>query len=201
MTHLSPQEIVDHTEGTLDPERVAHVTACTECRKEADRLQFVLLQAGVVEVPEPSPLFWEYLSSRVTAAVAGEETEPAPSWSRWRDWSVGRFTAAVTTVAVVLAVVVGLSMLRYSRTGVEVVSDAVGNGGAVDLADTDLGSSDESDWTLLVTMADAVDWQDSDTDGLLVGRQAIDGAVFQLSDGERRELVRLLEAEWESGSR
>ena len=51
MTHLSPQELVDHTEGTLDPELVAHVTACTECRKEADRLQFVLLQAGVVEVP------------------------------------------------------------------------------------------------------------------------------------------------------
>lgn len=199
MIHLTPQELVDLTEGTLDPDRLAHVTACAECREEADRLQVVLLAASEVEVPEPSPLFWDHLSSRVGAAVAAQDIEPIRSLSRWRDWSVGRFTAAVTTVTVVLAVAVGLSMLRGSRTGVEVVSDSAGNDGAVEL-DTGLGASDESDWTLLTTMADAIDWQDSDTDGLLVGRQAIDGAVFLLSDNERRELVRLLEAELESGS-
>ena len=200
MTHLSQQELVDLTEGTLDPERVAHVEACAECCEEADALQVVLLQVSEVEVPEPSPLFWDHLSSRVTAAVAAPETQPSRlPW--WRDWSVGRLTAAITTATVVLAVVVGLSMLRDPPGRVEVVSDSVGNGGAVELTDPRRGATDEVDWTLLLAMADAVDWQDSDTDGLLVGRQAIDGAVLQLSDDERRELVQLLQAELQGGDR
>ena len=44
-------------------------------------------------------------------------------------------------------------------------------------------------------MVEAIEWEDGDPDAPFVDRQTIDGALLQLSADERRELVRLLEAE------
>src|SRR5213594_321234 len=59
-----------------------------------------------VDVPEPSPLFWDHLSQRVREAVANEPP-PAPGWMNRLNvaWAAGVFGAVAI---VVLAVVVTL---------------------------------------------------------------------------------------------
>ena len=66
------------------------------------------------------------------------------------------------------------------------------------LSTTDVGTTQvdaESDWALVLTMVEAIEWEDGDPDAPFVDRQTIDGALLQLSADERRELVWLLEAE------
>lgn len=201
MKHLSPQEFVDLAEGALAPERGKHVETCLECREQADALAAVEREAREVEVPEPSPLFWDHLSRRVRDAVASDEDAA----STWRHaWNAWHLPTAVTTATLILAVVVGAWMLRGpaplgERRGAgndEVVPGVVaGEGLPVATADASPDLTEEPEWTLLLAMVDAVEWADTDTDGLLLDRQAIDGVVFQLSADERREVARLLEAE------
>ena len=208
MTHLSPQEFVDLAEGGLTPGRASHLDGCARCRDEADVLRAVMNDAQEVEVPEPSPLFWEHLSRRVSDAVTLPGTPTARAAVGWSGWHVGHLMTAVTTATVVLAVVVGVSMLRDAgdagndATG-GVVTDGANAGAGTDgttdaLGATDVGTTQvdaESDWALVLTIVEAVEWEDSDPDALFVDRRTIDVALLQLSADERRELVRLLEAE------
>ena len=205
MTHLRPQEFVDFAEGGLGPDRDSHLDGCARCREEADVLRAVMGNAQEVEVPEPSPLFWEHLSRLVSDAVALSDKPNARLALGWRGWHVGYLTTAVTTATVVVAVVVGFSMLRDAgndATG-DLVTDgansgAVTNGTSVAVGVTDVGTTQvdaESDWALVLAMVEAVEWQDSDPDALFVDRQTIDVALLQLSADERRELARLLEVE------
>ena len=207
MKHLSPQEFVDLAEGALAPERGKHVATCLECREQAEALAAVRREAREVEVPEPSPLFWDHLSRRVRDAVASD-ADAAPAWRH--AWSAWHLPTAVTTATLMLAVVVGGWMLRGpaplgERRGTgndEVVPGVVaGEALPVATADASLDLTDEPEWTLLLAMVDAVEWDDTDMDGLLLDRQAIDGVVFQLSAAERREVARLLEAELRGAGR
>src|SRR5437763_6083576 len=114
MTHLSESEFVDLMEdnAALDSRRAAHVETCAACREQADALRGMLRQAGSVEVPEPSPLFWEHLSNRVRSGVAAEEAEAAAyaarsGWSSWR----GRLVPLAVAAALFLAVLAGLKLI------------------------------------------------------------------------------------------
>ncbi|MCC7177846.1 MAG: hypothetical protein IT177_05580 [Acidobacteria bacterium] len=70
MKHLTPDELIDAAEGTLDVERQHHVDTCEACRGEAEALRALLREATGMRLPEPSPLFWDHFSARVRAAVA-----------------------------------------------------------------------------------------------------------------------------------
>src|SRR5438132_10596593 len=72
-----------------------------------------------VDVPEPSPLFWNHLSERVREAVANEPA-PAPRWINRLNvaWAAGVFGA----VAVVVLVV---RVDRGGRNGVDSVPPPV----------------------------------------------------------------------------
>ena len=205
MTHLSSQELVALAEGGLSADRAAHLDACDCCRDEANDLRAVMSGVQEVEVPEPSPLFWEHLSRRVSDAVASSDTPATRVAVGWRGWHSGHFRTVVTTATVVLAVVVGFSWLRDAGDGPGggVVTDGSTPRGVTDevtaaLNGTDVGTTQvdaESDWALVLTMVEAVEWEDGDPDAPFVDRQIVDAALLQLSADERRELVRLLEAE------
>ena len=205
MTHLSSQELVDLAEGSLSADRAAHLEACDRCRDEAKDLRAVMSDVREVEVPKPSPLFWEHLSRRVSDAVASSDTPTRRVAVGWRNWHSGHLRTVVTSATVVLAVVVGFSLLRDAGNGPGggVVTDGSTSGGVTDettaaLSTTDVGTTQvdaESDWALVLTMVEAIEWEDGDPDAPFVDRQTIDGALLQLSADERRELVRLLEAE------
>ena len=85
MAHLAPEQFVDIADGVLaesSGDVAPHLAACAACRQQLADVRAMMAEAVDVEVPEPSPLFWEQLSSRVRAAVA----EEAPPRGAWREW-------------------------------------------------------------------------------------------------------------------
>ena len=85
MTHLYPDTFVDLLDGTLAASAVPQLASCDTCRQQLANLRVTWQAAADVEVPEPSPLFWDHLSARVHDAVSAE-MQPRAAW--WRiDWS------------------------------------------------------------------------------------------------------------------
>src|SRR5262245_25481785 len=105
MRHLSPEQLLDLAEGA-DAGAESHLQACEACRQQVASLRLTMAAVSDVAVPEPSPLFWEHLSTRVRDATAQE-----PATSRWHVWTGSlrfwRF-AAVAGAAGVLAVALSL---------------------------------------------------------------------------------------------
>ncbi len=196
-THLTEDEMVDFAEGRLASARVAHVHECETCREQAAALRVLLSEVSDVTVPEPSPLFWSHQAKRVAEAVTRDSVGSPRPWWRWRGLS--HVTTAAATATVVLAVVVGVSLLR--APGAEPTGPLETDGLGVSAPDASamtgdgLGGSGAADWTLLLTVAESVDWREAEADLLVVDRQTVEEAVFELSDDERRTFVRLLEAE------
>jgi hypothetical protein len=80
--HLKPEELVDLAEGTVIESSVPHLSACAACRGQLEALRLMTAEARDFEVPEPSPLFWDHLSSRVRDAIAEDHGQPS-AWLRW----------------------------------------------------------------------------------------------------------------------
>jgi hypothetical protein len=80
--HLKPEELVDLAEGTITESSVPHLAACAACRGQLEALRVMTTEACDFEVPEPSPLFWDHLSSRVQDAIAADHQQSS-AWLRW----------------------------------------------------------------------------------------------------------------------
>ena len=196
--HLRPEEIVDlveDREGGLDPGRTAHLTTCDACREQVRELREVMLEASDLTVPEPSPLYWEHSSRRVSEAVTVDSRARRIGWRQ--RLSLSHVTTAVATATVVAAVVLGLPRLFLDRPAVEREANTpLIQTSAVD-EENDIPAGAPADWALLLTMADTVEWLEDEVDLLMVDRDAINSAVVELTADERQALVRLLEAELE----
>ena len=200
--HLSPEELIDLVEDRerlLGAGRAAHLKSCQSCRQQVEELRGVMLEASDVTVPEPSPLFWEHSSKRLSEAVeADARSHQGRGWERL---SFSHMTTALTTATVVLAVVLGLPFLRApsERPAVGGLDAADGAAGQTTAAGQpeDISTDEPADWALLLTMADAVEWADGEAELFMVDRRAISRAVFELTLDERQALVQLLEAELE----
>ena len=79
--HVSDERLLDALEGTSTADR-AHVEACPQCRTRLDEAQAGLALAAGVEVPEPSPLYWESLRRQVSRRVDGEGARRGGFWRR-----------------------------------------------------------------------------------------------------------------------
>src|SRR5438105_826932 len=109
--HLTPEELIDLAEGARAEAAVPHLQACEICRHQIVTLRATMAAAADVDVPEPSPLFWDHLSQRVREAVAAEDAPGtlfpgSPAWIRglaglaelsasWRVWAIAGVAAAV----------------------------------------------------------------------------------------------------------
>src|SRR5437867_2824093 len=80
MKHLSAEEFVDAAEGTLAAVRAAHLRTCEACRTQADSLGALLRDTAAIDVPDPSPLFWDHFSARVRERIAGQPEADRASW-------------------------------------------------------------------------------------------------------------------------
>ena len=204
MTHLSAEEFVDLTDGVLSAARARHLDDCRDCQERAESLRDALGEARAIEIPDPSPLFWDHLSRRVREAVARDANPGWRAWSRWNSTDAWSLRAVVSVATAVLAVAVGFWVLPPLAESPATVVDRLDTGDlrvAVAPAvrgqsyDSDSDAGNDAEWSLLLAMVDAVEWQDIDTDGLVLDRDALDGVVFLLSADERREVARLLRAE------
>jgi hypothetical protein len=192
--HLTDAEFVEHVEGLLPPERVAHVERCEVCRQQLEGLTSALADARGVDVPEPSPLFWNHFSAQVREAI----DQPPPS--RLSAFVNARWPGPALIGAAILAlVVIGGFWPRAPRDGpppvVSVVMDPVlPPDAAPDSLEADV------EWTFVATMADGIDWEAVDAAGLGPRLGSAERAAEDLSPEERNELARLLREQLADGS-
>jgi hypothetical protein len=187
--HLSDIEAIDAAEGALTGERAAHAASCDECRLVVERLSATLHEARMLDVPEPSPIFWDAFSARVLDTI--DQTGPASSRSSWRfaAWRPALAAAAV----LFLIVVVAIPIVRRSQ--VEVRRDDSARL-AVPSAPEPVETVDaDPEWMLLTSVADGIEWDAADAAGLGLRPGSAERAVEQLSREEQLELERLLRVE------
>jgi hypothetical protein len=195
--HVNAAELVDIAEGTRLESSVPHLAACERCRAELRHLRAMMSAVQDLAVPEPSPLFWDHLSSRVSEAVAAEAAGAPPArlggWRSVIDVALARlkgsrpFVASVAAAAVLIVVALSSRAPAPVRVPPSVVSVA---DAGIDVL-SDLTSDDDASLTLVASLTDD---QDLDTvrEAGLAPRGTADHAVAHMSDGELRELGRLL---------
>lgn len=205
MTHLSESEFVDlaENEGALGSRRVAHVETCASCREQLDALRSILRAAAAVDVPEPSPLFWDHMSARVRHGIAAE---PAPVRSGWNRIGIRGLVPLGAAAALIVAVISGVLLVRAAREGnmvtpvIDRAASAVGVPAAPALPGTTPDADDAEAWAVLTAVASDVALEDARAAGMDVAAAAIDDAVQDLSPAELTELGRLLQSELKRSS-
>ena len=148
-----------------------------------------------VDVPEPSPLFWDHLSSRVKDAVAVEAPPRVTPFDRWGwvlnvwSWRLAAPIAAFAAAALVVAVFVAPrspAPLRQAAPA-EVAVAGADTGPLVDTA-ANPSFNFVADLTIGMDMDTAIE-------AGLVSDGSAEHAVEHLNAGELRELAKMLTEE------
>lgn len=191
-THCRPDELMDVADGTRPDTALPHLAVCERCRRDLAGLRAVLADLAAVEVPEPSPLYWDRLSSGVRERVASVQ----PSPRRWFMLVPWRWvTPAACAVALAMAV---LSTRRAEMPRQEPASPTVASGRTVAasaVADpaADAGSPDgEALLAFMQELAENVDLDVVAATDLAPINGTTDAAVADLTVDEQAELHRLL---------
>ena len=177
MTHLTSDELLDAVEGMLDAERQAHLSSCEECQRQLADLSGVLNEAKQVSVPEPSPLFWQHFSRRVSLAI--DEAPSSAGWPAWLRWQVLVPLGAVAMIVLALMIAVpkhdaAVEIADESPAGVAVAEDS---------------------WVAFAELVGDVDLDTAAAAGMFDKPDVVDQAVLELTAEEQQELTRLLRAE------
>ena len=191
--HLTSGELVDIAEGTRSEASAPHLAGCDPCRAQLSDLRAMISVAAEVDVPEPSPLFWDHLSSHVSAAVAAEAAgaQRTPS----RDVFRTLFGSRTFQVALALAASLLIVVLINGRPTAPAVAEAPGLTVADAVPDLlGVAADDDDSLTLVASLTDGQDLETVREAGL-APRGSAEHAVTHMSDGELRELRRLLKEE------
>ena len=194
MRHLSTDELVDLSEGSRDERSVPHLVQCAECRERLTEARSLLEAARGVEVPEPSPMFWDHLSARVREAVSAEPEPRTLSWWLPQSWPHVWLSAsaAVLAVGIVLATVSRFMMPAAPATVAAPPAAAVDSGSAfVDPA----GAPDDPTLSLVADLTSSMEWEDASQIQVGSHEGVMDEAVGYLNASELQELQQLLKAE------
>jgi hypothetical protein len=190
MTHLSLNERLSLIEDECRPDH-PHLAGCARCREEVAAGRAVLTDAGRVGVPEPSPLFWDHFSWRVSEQIAAAAPEPVRA--RWASWRV-LVPLAVGVSVLILTVAIGRGPVSRQASAPQTVPIAETGDGSAGLL------VDDQQWLVLSHLAGEFDLETlSDSLGKS-GASGAESAVWQLNEQERAELAVLLRAAMQQGS-
>ncbi len=208
MGHLTSDELIDLAEGIRPEASAPHLQACRQCQRQLADLRAMMTAAADVEVPEPSPLFWDHLSARVHAAV---EADGAPrramlitGFTRFTAFAgvtrlMGRRLAIPLSMAafaaIVIATMVTLRVGRGTGGGTMPPGASIDEAAATMAIDMPAAWPSDPSLDLVADLAAQVDWDAAEAPGLETHEDASDKAIGQLTAGERRELQRLLKEE------
>jgi hypothetical protein len=197
--HLTPEELVDLAEGTRPEPSVPHLAKCEVCQRRLDDLRdgmaAMTSDPAFGVVPEPSPLFWDRLQQRVSAAVAAETARPSSGLLRWLAFVRPRVLIPLSAAAAV-AIVVFFVDARQPQVPAPVAAVSSDHGLAPSsrlelLSDA---MDDDPSLQLIADLTADVDWTSSDAAGL-ASRGDADHAVTHLGAEDLKELRRLLRLE------
>jgi hypothetical protein len=178
--HLRQDEFVDAIEQTLSASRQTHLQACAECQAAAESLRAVLHDVKNVEMPEPSPLFWNHFSDRVRQATAVETETP---WWHPDAWLKPAAVIGAAAAAALLVIVLRPAPARTST---------------ISTPDTETASlamsPDDGSWGFVIGLASELDAADvsevaKPKDG------TADAMIAELTPAQRRALAQLLKDE------
>jgi hypothetical protein len=186
--HLRPDELIDLAEGTRAESSATHLAECAVCRLHLAELKTMMSAAADLDVPEPSPLFWDHFSARVRQAV---DAEGAPRRSFWTWPRV--VIPAVSVATAVLAVAVTLNRGNTGRVVAPLPLPAPVAPASVDLLG-DPQFADDTALTLVAELSSDMDFEAAREAGL-AARGSAEHAVTHLTGSELRELQRLLQEE------
>ena len=203
MHHLSSETFVDLLDGTVAESEVQHLGSCDACRNQLAQLRATLHMAVQTEVPEPSPLFWDHLASRVREDVRREAEQPreAAGWIATLRVSWWRLGGLVSVATAAVALVVSLQTPRVAQApGAQTIGIASPSIALVPDA-TDSSDSIDQDEPLgfVADLASSVDWDDAVELGFSSPGD-VDRSLVNLDEGERVELQRLLHEALGSGA-
>ena len=192
MRHLTSEQLIDLAEGGRAASSTPHLQSCETCRNRLAELRATLSAAASVDVPEPSPLFWDHFSARVHDAVEAERAAGASVFSRW-SWLRLTPLWAGALAAVVLAIVIVTS---GGRPGQPVSAPA----GPAAFCRWSARRYLEPRATIrrcrsMADLAADLDWDAASEAGLTTHVGVDNDAVTELTDGERRALNQLLKGE------
>ena len=204
MNHLSAETFVDLLDGTVAEPDVSHLGSCDVCRSQLAQLRATLQLAVQAEVPEPSPLFWGHLSSRVREDIRREVDQPAEAagWIGRVSFSWWRLGGLVSAAAAAVALVVSLQTPRVAEApGAQPVGTVPGSVTPVPSAVGDPSDAIDQDEPLgfVADLASSVDW-DADVEFGFSSPGEVDRSLVNLDEGERVELWRLLHEALGSGA-
>ena len=198
MAHLSPDQFVDIADGVLVESDVPHLGTCAVCREQLASLRTMMSEAADVEAPEPSPLFWDQLSSRVRNAVAEEA-------SRRRSWREQLLQPRVWIPSLAAALAVALLIVLQPRESLVPAGPAtipstplpIGErAGLPSLQRSALGAPDDPQFDLVADYGTTLSWDEMrDEMALSESGSSSDAVLDVLTVDEQRELQRLLAEE------
>jgi hypothetical protein len=147
--------------------------------QEDDR-ELLARVSEALDVPEPSPLFWEHFPARVRAAVAAAPVTPARVW-----WARPRAIALAASIAI-MAVAAGWTFRGPAARDTGEVSQQVLTTGedAVDPG-----------WAIVSSTAATAGVEALQDAGFAVRPASADAAIEDLTQAERAAFVALLQAE------
>lgn len=191
MRHLTSEQLIDLAEGGRSASSTPHLQSCETCRNRLAELRATLSVAASVDVPEPSPLFWDHFSARVHEAVEAERAAGASVFGRW-SWLRLTPVRVGALAAVVLAIVIVTS---GGRPGQPASAPAGSTASAAGPLDDTLSLGDDPSLSLMADLAADLDWDAASEAGLTTHVGVDNDAVTELTDGERRALNQLLKGE------
>ena len=189
MRHLKDEEFLDIAEGTRPESSAPHLDGCDSCRAQLHDLRAMMSAAQEVDVPEPSPLFWDHLSSRVNEAVAAEGVPRGFDASAWRRLLMPLSAVAVAGLLIAVSVTLRAPAPLPAPPGMTVADAAP----AIELL-RDISSDEDVSLTLVASLTDRVDL-DTVREAGLATRGSAEDAITHMSESELRELGRLLQEE------
>jgi len=191
--HLSPDELVDLAEGSRPESSAPHLAGCAVCRAQLNDLRAMMSAVADVEVPEPSPLFWDHFSQRVHDAV-GADAGPG----NWRSAlaAFGGARAFQAGVIVALALIVAVLVTSRTKAPDTRLAPAIADAGSRDLWTDGAAPDADADpsLTLVASLTAGMDLESASEAGLARDDTA-EHAVTHMSDTELRELQKLLKEE------
>lgn len=123
MRHLTPGELIDALDASSGPS--PHLATCNACRRMLDDLRALAVDVAGVDVPDPSPLFWEHFPERVRQATTEVEMAPTvPWWSRWPRTIVAGGVAATAAAGFALLFTLTAPQTLGGPAGSTVSSDS-----------------------------------------------------------------------------